>query len=328
MFRGIDARTGSFVAIKELQVRDFSEGQLQLIQTEVGMLRRLHHPRVVRCDDFITDEATGTSYLVLELIDNGSLAEVVKVFGPLPESVVKAYVRHVLEALGYLHANGVVHRDVKGSNLLVTREGSIKLADFGVATMEHKSGDEVAVGSPFWMAPEAIEMSEFTTAADIWSLGCCVVELLTGEPPYFGMSQISALYHMVNDDSPPLPDDLPLDLQSFLGRCFVKDPRGRATARELLAHPWLWPAEDQEHSVIDLSRTPGQPAHEGDSGAIGTQTVAEEGHSHASRHLEGDKTPPSGARRMCQLVLAVLVLTALMAAGRGLGTGPGEPLLT
>lgn len=89
------------------------------------------------------------------------------------------------------------------------------------------------------MAPEIIEMSAFATASDIWSVGCTVLELLTGVPPHFELTQMSAMYHIVNDDHPPLPDGLSDELRTFLMRCFVKDVHARATASELRAHAWL-----------------------------------------------------------------------------------------
>lgn len=113
----------------------------------------------------------------------------------------------VLHGLLYLHEQGVIHRDIKGANILTTKEGLVKLADFGVATRKDTGLHESSVvGTPYWMAPEVIELSGATTASDIWSLGCTVIELLDGKPPYHNLQPMPALFRIVNDDHPPLPE--------------------------------------------------------------------------------------------------------------------------
>lgn len=111
----------------------------------------------------------------------------------------------VLHGLLYLHEQGVIHRDIKGANILTTKEGLVKLADFGVASRTTGLSESSVVGTPYWMAPEVIELSGATTASDIWSLGCTVIELLDGKPPYNHLQPMPALFHIVNDDHPPLP---------------------------------------------------------------------------------------------------------------------------
>ena len=187
-------------------------------------------------------------YIILEFAENGSLSQIIKAhrFGPFPESLVAVYVTQVLQGLEYLHAEGVVHRDIKGANILTTKQGVVKLADFGVATRLGSLGRGAGsgaggpvVGTPYWMAPEVIEMVGVTAASDIWSVGCLAVELLTGAPPYYDLQPMSALYRIVQDDHPPLPQGLSSSMADFLAKCFQKDPRSRPTAAKLLKHPWL-----------------------------------------------------------------------------------------
>lgn len=126
----------------------------------------------------------------------------------MPEKLVALYMSQVLQGLLYLHEQGVIHRDIKGANILTVKEGTVKLADFGVATKAvpgaaHESG---VVGTPYWMAPEVIELNGATTASDIWSLGCTVIELLDCKPPYHHLQTMAALFRVVNDDHPPLPE--------------------------------------------------------------------------------------------------------------------------
>lgn len=161
----------------------------------------------------------------------------------------------VLHGLLYLHDQGVIHRDIKGANILTTKEGLVKLADFGVAAKKDGLHESSVVGTPYWMAPEVIELSGATTASDIWSLGCTVIELLDGKPPYHKLQPMPALFRIVNDDHPPLPEGAsPVCIyrtagcfmlttlqvvRDFLMQCFQKDPNLRVSAKKLLKHPWI-----------------------------------------------------------------------------------------
>ncbi|KKA17829.1 Non-specific serine/threonine protein kinase [Rasamsonia emersonii CBS 393.64] len=145
----------------------------------------------------------------------------------------------VLQGLLYLHEQGVIHRDIKGANILTTKQGLVKLADFGVASRTTGLRESTVVGTPYWMAPEVIELSGATTASDIWSLGCTVIELLEGKPPYHKLQPLPALFRIVNDDHPPLPQGASPAVKDFLMQCFQKDPNLRVSARKLLKHPWI-----------------------------------------------------------------------------------------
>ena len=145
--------------------------------------------------------------IVARYCENGSLHSICKNFGKFPENLVALYMAQVLNGLLYLHEQGVIHRDIKGANILTTKEGLVKLADFGVATRKDNGLHESSVvGTPYWMAPEVIELAGATTASDIWSLGCTVIELLDGKPPYHKLQPMPALFRIVNDDHPPLPE--------------------------------------------------------------------------------------------------------------------------
>lgn len=148
------------------------------------------------------------------------------------------YISQVLEGLQYLHDQGVCHRDIKAANILAIKDGSVKLADFGVATQAHLADNSV-VGSPFWMAPEVIEQSGASTASDIWSVGCVVIELLEGRPPYSHLPQMSALWAIVQNDQMPIPEGSSPVVKDFLLHCFQKDSNLRITAKKLLKHPWM-----------------------------------------------------------------------------------------
>ena len=135
----------------------------------------------------------------MEYVENGSLDALIKKFGKFPEPLVATYVQQVLLGLDYLHSQGVIHRDIKGGNILTTKDGIVKLADFGVATnLTESEKSNSVVGTPYWMAPEVIEISgQITSACDIWSLGCTVIELLTTNPPYSNLNPCSAMIKIV-----------------------------------------------------------------------------------------------------------------------------------
>jgi len=190
----------------------------------------LKHPKIVTyIESFQTDDSL---FIILEFIENGSLADITKEFGKLPESIIVRFISQVLEGLHYLHSEGFIHCNIKASNILTTRDGGVKIADIGVST------DNTSVmGSPY-LAPEIIELNGASPKSDIWSLGCTVIELLTGNPPYY--NQMPALFWIVEDDCPPLPDGISGLCKDFLMQCFQKEPLLRKSAQELLKHKWLY----------------------------------------------------------------------------------------
>ena len=205
--KALNLQTGAFVAIKEVTLRGVSKDQLQLLQREIDLLKLLENPYIVEYrESFNTKD---TLYIVMEFVENGSLSTMLKKYGRLPEALVGVYTVQVLGGLHYLHEQGVIHRDIKGANILISTEGRVKLADFGVATKMDAAGFDTqantVMGTPYWMSPEIIQMSGFTTASDIWSVGCTVIELVSGSPPYFSLPPMSALFRIVHDQHPPLP---------------------------------------------------------------------------------------------------------------------------
>ena len=227
VYKALNLQTGGMVAIKKVALRGESKDQLQLLQREIDLLKLLKNPYIVEYrESFNTAD---TLYIVMEFIENGSLATIVKKFGRLSESLVSMYILQVVEGLSFLHEQGVVHRDIKGANILISTGGQVKLADFGVAAkteggLETQAGTNSVAGTPYWMAPEIIQMSGFTTSADIWSVGCTVVELVTGTPPYYEHDPLPALFRIVNDTEAPIPNGISASLQDFLLQTFSKDP--------------------------------------------------------------------------------------------------------
>ena len=205
VFRALNMSTGETVAVKQVKLTDLPKSELRVITLEIDLLKNLDHPNIVKYRGFV--KSADTLDIILEYCENGSLHSISKNFGKFPENLVGMYMSQVLHGLLYLHDQGVIHRDIKGANILTTKQGLVKLADFGVATKTTTiHGESSVVGTPYWMAPEVIELSGATTASDIWSLGCTVIELLDGRPPYHKLQPMHALFRIVNDDHPPLPD--------------------------------------------------------------------------------------------------------------------------
>ncbi|KAI9431392.1 kinase-like domain-containing protein [Lactarius indigo] len=174
--------------------------------------------------------------------ENGSLGQTLNAFGKLNEKLVASYVFKILEGLDYLHRSDVVHCDFKVANIITTKTGNVKLSDFVVSlnlrAMERSIKD--VAGTPNWMDPEVIELKGASPKSDIWSLGCTVIELLMGRPPYGDIGNaITVMFRIVEDESPPIPEHFSGPLVAFLKECFHKDPSMRSSAEQLFEHEWL-----------------------------------------------------------------------------------------
>ncbi|KAL5050295.1 hypothetical protein BDW71DRAFT_123367 [Aspergillus fruticulosus] len=252
VYRALNWNTGETVAVKQIKLADLPKSELRVIMLEIDLLKNLDHPNIVKYQGFV--KSAETLNIILEYCENGSLHSIAKNFGRFPETLVGVYMSQVLHGLLYLHDQGVIHRDIKGANILTTKEGLVKLADFGVASRTTGLSESSVVGTPYWMAPEVIELSGATTASDIWSLGCTVIELLEGKPPYYNLQPMPALFRIVNDDHPPLPQGASPAVKDFLMQCFQKDPNLRVSARKLLKHPWIVNARRSD-SVVPKKST-------------------------------------------------------------------------
>ncbi|KAI4597449.1 hypothetical protein KJ359_004556 [Pestalotiopsis sp. 9143b] len=239
VFKAIHWGTGEAVAVKQIKLVNLPKSELRMIEAEIDLLKNLHHDNIVKYIGFV--KSTDCLNIILEYCENGSLHSICKLYGKFPENLVGIYMTQVLQGLQYLHDQGVIHRDIKGANILTTKDGKVKLADFGVSTSTLSGPDKEhqVVGTPYWMAPEIIELSGATPASDIWSLGCTVIELLQGKPPYHHLQAMPALFAIVNDDHPPLPEGVSSAARDFLIQCFQKDPNLRVSAKKLLKHNWI-----------------------------------------------------------------------------------------
>ncbi|CDH49012.1 pkinase-domain-containing protein [Lichtheimia corymbifera JMRC:FSU:9682] len=237
--RALNLKTGQMVAIKRIKLESTEAKDIDDVMQEAQLLQALAHPNIVKYEGFIrTNDCVN---IVLEYVENGSLANTLKSFGNFPENLVASYCSRILEGLVYLHDQNVVHCDLKAANILTTKTGDVKLSDFGVSVnlqLKETVTGSVA-GTPNWMAPEVIQLQGASTKSDIWSLGCTIIELFTGKPPYADLIPMTTLFRIVEDECPPLPTTTSQEMMDFLQLCFRKSPNERPTARELLDHPWI-----------------------------------------------------------------------------------------
>eukprot|EP00177_Eucheuma_denticulatum_P001838 GFKZ01003282.1.p1 GENE.GFKZ01003282.1~~GFKZ01003282.1.p1 ORF type:complete len:1027 (-),score=143.03 GFKZ01003282.1:1309-4389(-) len=270
VFKGIWREVGRHVAIKRVSRSRLSPDEEKALQTEVRLFKNLKHIHIVNYIEAVDDPKSDYLDIVMEYVEGGSLHGIVQLLRKsldkgskvFEENVVADYVRQVVLGLRYLHQQGVVHRDIKGANILVTKESHVKLTDFGVSSTNPQADLLSAAnpldvaGSPYWMAPEIISLTGSSTASDIWSLGCTVIELLTGFPPYHELSDVTALFRIVSDECPPLPTNLSAECEDFLRKCFNKDMHTRASADDLLSHRWLAPLQSvqslDESNILNI----------------------------------------------------------------------------
>jgi serine/threonine-protein kinase 24/25/MST4 len=173
------------VAIKIIDLENAGD-EVQDVHKEIEVMSNLNCAQLIQ---YYGSYVIGTKlWIVMEYLEAGSLLEIMQEFGPTEEADCAFILKELLLALQYLHHERKIHRDVKASNLLVGRDGSVKLADLGIAGQLTESMDkrQTKIGTPFWMAPEVIMESRYDGCADIWSLGITAIELATKFPPYAG----------------------------------------------------------------------------------------------------------------------------------------------
>ncbi|KAI0293248.1 kinase-like domain-containing protein [Russula brevipes] len=283
VYHSIDLNTRQVVAVKLVGLVGLKEDHITQIMHEIDLVKQLSHPSIIKYEGMARDE--DTLRIVLEYVPhttifslpfpslpflrllpilttdfprgntgryaaNESLKKKLESSGKLNETLVANYVVKILEGLDFLHLNGIVHGNLKAASIFTTDVGNVKLSDFGLSLNWLALWGEISNIScaPNWAAPEVIEHTGSSTKSDIWSLGCTVIELLTGHPPYGDIPNVmSVMSRMVMDDYPPIPEHFSRPLTPFLKRCFQKVPAHRPSVKELLEHVWLKRATSSIH---------------------------------------------------------------------------------
>jgi serine/threonine protein kinase len=206
---GRDEVLGRPVALKRVGLAPATDGSdLARAEREARLAARLNHPHVVAIFDLVVEDEQ--QWLVLEYVESVTLAQLVREQGALRPDEAARLLAQAADALTAAHAAGIVHRDVKPSNILVTPSGQVKLSDFGIARAEADASltqTGLVTGSPAYLAPEVASGRQATDASDVWSLGATLYHALAGRPPYeVGDNVVGALYRIVHDETPRLPD--------------------------------------------------------------------------------------------------------------------------
>lgn len=262
VYQCMNVETGRLYAVKHFK---FSEDPKRVqkefanLKREVMLLRELVHPNIVQYYQTDISPNHDSINVVLEYVPGGSLKSILQKYVKFEESVVKNYTRQLLHGLKYLHDNGVIHRDLKCANVLVTPDGIVKLSDFG--SSKRFDCDSFGLtkslkGSPYWMAPEVVQRQGHSFSADIWSLGCLVIEMVTGKPPWSNYSKdAKEVLNLISTPGnlPVIPECSP-EMRQFILVCLQREPERRPSINELLLNPLVLFDDqfDEEPRIRDI----------------------------------------------------------------------------
>lgn len=259
VFLALHAVTAELMAVKQVEMPTNSgtamdakkNNMIEALKHEISLLRDLKHENIVQYLGSNSDDRHLNIFL--EYVAGGSVATMLVNYGPLGEGLIANFVRQILSGLAYLHSKDIIHRDIKGANILVDNKGTVKISDFGISkrveastllnpqTHLKRGGPRVSLqGSVFWMAPEVVRQTAYTKKADIWSLGCLIVEMITGQHPHPNCTQLQAIFKIGGSGSnadnarPELPDKASDEAKEFLRKTFEIEHEKRPSAEELL----------------------------------------------------------------------------------------------
>eukprot|EP00291_Cryptomonas_curvata_P030973 CAMPEP_0172211932 /NCGR_PEP_ID=MMETSP1050-20130122/36690_1 /TAXON_ID=233186 /ORGANISM="Cryptomonas curvata, Strain CCAP979/52" /LENGTH=515 /DNA_ID=CAMNT_0012892465 /DNA_START=75 /DNA_END=1619 /DNA_ORIENTATION=+ len=232
-----DRKSGRLLAVKKLPLSKTTD--LPALQNEIAMMRTSRHANVVEyLESYMFDRSL---WVVMEYMDAGSLTNLLQAYqqrrAELTEAEMAGLMRHCLEAVGFLHSLGRIHRDIKSDNVLINSSGGVKMADFGfcVQLTQEKEMRHSMVGTPYWMAPELVRGQSYDQKVDIWSLGIMMIEMAEGEPPYLKEQPLRALYLIATKGTPRLkqPSKYSTAFMDFYNCCLQVDPKRRSSAADL-----------------------------------------------------------------------------------------------
>ncbi|CAG9324782.1 unnamed protein product [Blepharisma stoltei] len=246
VYQCINLDSGEIFAIKSIKFESLEWGnEWKQINQEINLLKDINHKNIIKYYQTDIDYCKQTVDIVVEYVSNGTLKKLINKYGKLEIGIIRNYAKQILNGLVYIHDKRIIHRDLKPANILITGDGIIKLTDFGSSKKidKNKSRNKTGSmkGSPYWMAPEIALKKGHSISSDIWSLGCVIIDMATGKPPWSNYSQytkdvlkmLRSLNHL-----PDIPNTDP-NLEDFIRACLKRNPRERPTAKQLLGHKFL-----------------------------------------------------------------------------------------
>lgn len=268
VYLGMNATTGELMAVKQVRIQPLASAtkdedkphnggkkpaknlseihkkMVDALQHEMVLLKDLHHENIVTY--YGSSEEGGNINIFLEYVPGGSVSSMLNNYGPFEESLIINFTRQILIGVAYLHRKNIIHRDIKGANILIDIKGCVKITDFGISKKlspfnnKQKQDKRASLqGSVFWMAPEVVKQTATTSKVDIWSTGCVVIEMFTGKHPFPDFSQMQAIFKIGTNTSPDVPTWASEVSCDFLKKSFELDYKQRPSAVDLLQHPWL-----------------------------------------------------------------------------------------
>eukprot|EP00048_Salpingoeca_helianthica_P021762 m.14293 g.14293 ORF g.14293 m.14293 type:complete len:796 (-) comp6374_c1_seq1:31-2418(-) len=252
-------KTGKLAAIKVINIEDGED--FQDIQNEIAMLEQCKHENIVAYfGSFIKNKSM---WICMEFCGAGSVSDMYSTLGkPLEEMEICQIMMYSLRGLEYLHKSHMMHRDIKGGNILLTEDGKVKLADLGVSAQLNStlSKRKSFIGTPYWIAPEiiAVEMKMgpdgYSSICDVWSLGITAIELAEMAPPMFELHPMRALYLIPKNPPPKLSDKgkWGKDFREWVKTALVKNPTKRPNCTQLLKHSWFKSVKPNSTALEDL----------------------------------------------------------------------------
>ncbi|XP_051164925.1 calcium/calmodulin-dependent protein kinase type 1 isoform X4 [Leptopilina boulardi] len=235
-------RPGDLYAVKIIDKKAL-KGKEDSLENEIKVLRRLTHPNIVRLLETFEDKHK--VYLIMELVTGGELFDRIVEKGSYTEKDASDLIRQVLEAVDYMHEQGVVHRDLKPENLLYyspDEDSKIMISDFGLSKMEDSGIMATACGTPGYVAPEVLAQKPYGKAVDVWSIGVISYILLCGYPPFYDENDANLFAQILKGEfefDSPYWDDISDSAKDFISRLMCVNVEERYTCKQALAHPWI-----------------------------------------------------------------------------------------